>query len=576
MKTRNLVIALGMVSSLAFLACSEEEGADGVNGVDGTSCYAKALKDSSGFELYCGDEYVGTLKNGEDGAKGDSGDKGDKGLSAYEIAVVNGFKGTEEEWIAALKGDKGNAGAPGENGKNGLNGENGKNGTSCTVEPLATKDGYKVICAGDSVGVVLNGLNGTNGTNGTNGENGLSAYESAVANGFTGSIEEWYESLIKYICGGQSYNPNEKFCFMEELYDKCGGLLYNPDKQFCVKFSGESEEPYDKCGGQSYDPNEKFCFMEELYDNYDKCGGLPYDPDKQFCAKFGDGSEKPYDKCGGQSYDPNEKFCFMEELYDNYDKCGGLPYDPDKQFCLKFSDELEELYDKCGGLLYNPYKQFCLKFSDELEKIYDKCGGSLYDPDKQFCAKFGDESEQVYKMVTIGSQTWMAENLNYEIDGSYCYNDSVKYCKKYGRLYIWAAAMVACPEGWHLPTEAEFETLFKFVGAQENGSKWENAGKMLKSTNGWNEYEGKDGNGNDAFGFSALPAGFFEGSWGSRQRYYRDEGDVALFWSSTETEFNSGEAVPMWFDWEDDNVYLDYMVQQFGVSVRCLKDAQAE
>ena len=57
MKTRNVVFALGMVSGLAFLACSGEDGVDGVNGADGTSCYAKALKDSSGFELYCGDEY---------------------------------------------------------------------------------------------------------------------------------------------------------------------------------------------------------------------------------------------------------------------------------------------------------------------------------------------------------------------------------------------------------------------------------------------------------------------------------------------------------------------------------------
>jgi len=45
MKTRSFVIALGMVSSLVFWACSGEEGVDGVNGADGTSCYAKALKE---------------------------------------------------------------------------------------------------------------------------------------------------------------------------------------------------------------------------------------------------------------------------------------------------------------------------------------------------------------------------------------------------------------------------------------------------------------------------------------------------------------------------------------------------
>ena len=153
---------------------------------------------------------------------------------------------------------------------------------------------------------------------------------------------------------------------------------------------------------------------------------------------------------------------------------------------------------------------------------------------------------QTYKTVQIGSQTWMAENLNYETASSYCYNDSASYCAKYGRLYTWAVAMDSagtwttngkgcgndktcsptypvrgvCPSGWHLPTQTEWNTLFTAVGGQSTAST------KLKSSSGWNS----DGNGTDSFGFSALPAG------GRDNGGYDYEGYGAYFWSSTEND----------------------------------------
>jgi uncharacterized protein (TIGR02145 family) len=183
---------------------------------------------------------------------------------------------------------------------------------------------------------------------------------------------------------------------------------------------------------------------------------------------------------------------------------------------------------------------------------------------------------QTYKTVTIGTQTWMAENLNYKTDSSFCYNNVESNCAKYGRLYTWAAAVGklesecgygytctlpsgniqgVCPNGWHLPSKAEWETLFNAVGGQST------AGKVLKSTSGWYD----NGNGTDSFGFSALPAGY---------RYsngdYNDEGVLALFWSSTENI--SFSAYYMGLDFNHDDAGLNHDRKNSRFSVRCLKD----
>ena len=170
-----------------------------------------------------------------------------------------------------------------------------------------------------------------------------------------------------------------------------------------------------------------------------------------------------------------------------------------------------------------------------------------------------------YQTVRIGKQIWMAENLKVKTEGSWCYEDKESSCQKYGWLYNWDAAKVACPVGWHLPSKEEFEILLKFVGgAQEDAWKWENAGKMLKSTNGWNEYEGKDGNGNDAFGFSALPAGYRNRSG---DFYYG--GLSADFWSSTE---DYSGAYYMNLRYSVVTALLGLSNKNLWVSVRCVKD----
>lgn len=166
----------------------------------------------------------------------------------------------------------------------------------------------------------------------------------------------------------------------------------------------------------------------------------------------------------------------------------------------------------------------------------------------------GFRDGQTYKTVVIGGKTWMAENLNVETDESYCYEDKPANCKKYGRLYTWNAAMKACPSGWHLPSMAEFKTLINAAGGEHI------AGRMLKSTSGWID----NGNGADVYNFSALPAGYNGGG------YYTAEGDMALFWSSSQKDDDN--AVGMHFNHDYNSALQHDYGTDFGLSVRCVKD----
>jgi uncharacterized protein (TIGR02145 family) len=128
---------------------------------------------------------------------------------------------------------------------------------------------------------------------------------------------------------------------------------------------------------------------------------------------------------------------------------------------------------------------------------------------------------KTYKTITIGKQTWMAENLNYEASGSKSYDNSESNSQKYGRLYNWETAKKVCPPGWHLPSDKEWQELVNFAGGTKT------AGTRLKARSGWNDYEGRSGNGTDEFGFSALPGGdgSLEGSFGGA-------GNTGSWWST--------------------------------------------
>jgi len=162
-----------------------------------------------------------------------------------------------------------------------------------------------------------------------------------------------------------------------------------------------------------------------------------------------------------------------------------------------------------------------------------------------------------YKTLKFGDQTWMGENLNYNADGSKCYNNSESSCATYGRLYAVNTAMKVCPKGWHLPNDAEWNKLVDLAGGSE-------AGNILRASSGWEN----NSNGVDAIGFSALPGGYFYG------RFYCI-GEGGRWWSATEW---NGEI--LFEDLEEGcNKYTKVKGDQYDsndnkilLSVRCVQD----
>jgi len=149
---------------------------------------------------------------------------------------------------------------------------------------------------------------------------------------------------------------------------------------------------------------------------------------------------------------------------------------------------------------------------------------------------------KTYKTVTIGNQTWMAENLDYKEEFSQCYD------QKYGRLYYWKTAKKVCPTGWHLPSKEEWMALVNFAGDLNK----------LKSTSGWNN----NGNGTDNYGFSALPGGCV---------YFGEHhciGDVGYWWTSNDNISNDNTGLFISIA----NVGCNYWDAVDQCSVRCVKD----
>ncbi|RIH63819.1 hypothetical protein D1164_17955 [Mariniphaga sediminis] len=181
----------------------------------------------------------------------------------------------------------------------------------------------------------------------------------------------------------------------------------------------------------------------------------------------------------------------------------------------------------------------------------------------------------VYKIVTIGNQTWMAENLAYDAGtGCYAYNNDESNVAIYGRLYTWNAAMAGgttpgaqgiSPDGWHIPTIAEWEELRSYLGGEEvAGGKMKTTGTIQDGTGLWVTPNTAATN---ESGFSGLPGGIVNYSGNSEAI-----GIYGFWWSSNQTTTTT--AANMRLDFGSGYLVRQDLNKIYGQSIRCIKDSE--
>jgi len=163
---------------------------------------------------------------------------------------------------------------------------------------------------------------------------------------------------------------------------------------------------------------------------------------------------------------------------------------------------------------------------------------------------------KVYKTTQIGEMVWMAENVDFKIEKSYCYSNKVENCETYGRLYRWDAATKACPEGWHLPTEEEWQILEKELGMTET--------ELVKENNWRGNDQATKLVSDSLLGFNMLFAGYHNPPSNSFLI-----GMQSFFWTATDVHTHA------WYRQMRDGsgqIFRKTRPKSWGMSVRCVKD----
>jgi len=413
-------------------------------------------------------------------------------------------------------------------------------------------------------------------------------------------------------CNGGKYNTKQKICSKENstetLYDICPSGNFANGLSNCCSASNPNCTEYQICG----DAKEKYNIKTEFCDGkavYPLCGGKPYDnPSNKFCwPNYSAAGGQAIDKCRVQTgvsdfgqpiysyftYDYDMQYCSSDGIKDRnlppicptgMTCCFGTPYDAGSYFC-----DNEKLYPKCGGGIYNPNTEGC--FGGEK---YRKCSltdvvGPCVDNTLRRCRQYGSGPNQTidplpgvtwtcqadgkiegtiknetkpdgsaYKIVQIGNQVWLAEDLAVGLDD---WATSMDVPSNFNTERYSFPSNVPwkgpCPDGFYVPSDEDWKKLVDYAGGADL------AGNRLKSKSGWLN----GGDGLDSYGFNALPKGYENNIVGPT-----DVGSRAMWWSLTQPLSNNVRNASYWTIISADSEVRNHNQDKalFKAYVRCL------
>ena len=184
--------------------------------------------------------------------------------------------------------------------------------------------------------------------------------------------------------------------------------------------------------------------------------------------------------------------------------------------------------------------------SEEPASSSSKQNWEFLNSDKTYGLFTDTRDSKVYKTIVIGGKTWFAENLNYKMLSSYCYDGEDEACDLYGRLYPQGQAKTACPPGWHLPSKDEYMSMYK------------------EASNNYSNIVSKHNGGNNSSGFSLLYAGARLSSGTSKNL-----NSEAYLWTST---MGSEGPIAIGPFVVGNNFYAIQYSPSTAFSVRCVMD----